>query len=148
MRVDRDFVVGSGGTTNAGDLILVEQGYEVGMGPSSIGPHEGATKPGSAKNVKLPNYGAGKNAFAGVRFTLPNGIAADVYAGYVFQNYGDDDPRLEEADGIGFGADLDWRPSDATRLRLHVLREIEEATTDLESGHVLAGSRLSPGMRD
>ena len=79
--------------------------------------------------------GAGKNAFVGMQFETGT-LRGDVYAGYVFQNLSDDDARLEEQEGFGFGVELDWELSDATRIRLDALRDIEEATTGLESGRM------------
>ena len=77
--------------------------------------------------------GGGKKIFAGVRFHVADYLTGNVHAGYIFQNFGDDDARLEEASGFGFGAELEWAAS-PLRLRLDALREIEEATTDFESG--------------
>ncbi|MEX2481055.1 MAG: outer membrane beta-barrel protein [Gammaproteobacteria bacterium] len=78
--------------------------------------------------------GDGHALFGGVNFDLAQNIAGSVYGGYVFQDFDDDDRALEEADGIGFGAEIDWRLSSVTTLNLDALREIEEATTGLESG--------------
>ena len=78
--------------------------------------------------------GGGKSVFGGARFSVDDRLTGNVYAGYTFQNFGDDDFRLEEQKGIGFGVELDWQASDVVRLRIDALREIEEATTDFESG--------------
>jgi len=78
--------------------------------------------------------GGGKSAFLGFRFQSGEALDGNLYGGYVFRNGDDDDFRLKEAEGVGFGAEFNWRVNEQLGLHLDALREIEEATTDLESG--------------
>ena len=91
--------------------------------------------------------GSGRSYLGGFKFRFENGPSGDIYAGYIKQDYVDDDPNLEIAQGVGFGADIDWELTSTTALRLEALREIEEATTGFESGRftstVLFGARHS-----
>jgi hypothetical protein len=91
--------------------------------------------------------GSGKAIVGGFDFTVPEQVSLKVYAGYVSQDFKDDDFNLEEADGLGYGMEMNWQLSPGTRVKVGGLREIEEASFGLESGRFATTWRAQASHR-
>lgn len=92
--------------------------------------------------VLVDRDGDGRAIVAGVDVTLPGQLDARLYGGHILQDFDDDDPNLEQADGIGYGAEIGWQATPTTHLRFDALREIEEASEGFESGRFATTVRL------
>lgn len=68
----------------------------------------------------------GERAFVGARFNVPAVLKADVYVGYMTQDY--EDARLERVSDPGFGANILWNATDKTFVSVYLDRTIEETT--------------------
>ncbi len=61
---------------------------------------------------------------AGTALSITGKVDGELYVGYLKQNY--DDPRLGNAGGLAFGADILWNITDLTSIRLSASRSVEE----------------------
>ncbi|MGR8918284.1 MAG: outer membrane beta-barrel protein [Gammaproteobacteria bacterium] len=96
--------------------------------------------------VLVDRDGAGHAIVGGVEWSAAQ-ASARAFVGHVRQNFRDDDLNLEEADGVGYGAEIEWQVTAATRLRVDGLREIEEASEGFESGRFATTWRLGAEHR-
>jgi len=62
---------------------------------------------------------------AGAAVKLASKVDGEVFVGYLSRSF--DDPRLRDADGIGFGLSLLWNVNDLTSIKGSVIRSIEES---------------------
>lgn len=89
----------------------------------------------------LDRDSTGGRAEAGVKLSLAGLLHGQLRAGYLVRRY--DDPRLRDASGASFGADLLWSAGRATSLRVAAERRVDEAgSTDVAGNRVteLAGT--------
>lgn len=77
--------------------------------------------------VNLDRNSRGVRVEGGLRFDLTSLLYGEVRAGYLSRDYAD--PRLQDASGTSFGADLLWNVTPLTSLRLAADRRIDEAAS-------------------
>ncbi|MEQ9059778.1 MAG: outer membrane beta-barrel protein, partial [Gammaproteobacteria bacterium] len=97
--------------------------------------------------VLVDRDGDGRAIVGGVEIVFERQLRARLYGGHMMQDFDDDDPNLEQADGIGYGAEVDWQVAPETQLRFDALREIEEASEGFESGRFASTVRLRASHR-
>ncbi|HWU01720.1 MAG TPA: outer membrane beta-barrel protein, partial [Novosphingobium sp.] len=68
----------------------------------------------------------------GTRLNLTGSLYGEVRVGYLWRSYAD--PRLLNARGLSFAADLLWNPSSLTTLRLVASRQVQDASSTTAAG--------------
>lgn len=69
----------------------------------------------------------------GLRFDLTSLLYGEIRVGYLKRDY--NDPRLRDASGVSFGADLLWNVTTLTTLRFSADRRIEESASTTTVGN-------------
>lgn len=72
----------------------------------------------------LQRSSTGYQVDAGASLSIASKVDAEVYIGYLHQDY--DDPALSPASGLGFGADLLWNVDGVTSVRGALSRTVQE----------------------
>ncbi len=83
----------------------------------------------------------GYDISTGVQFQLTNVIVGEASVGYFEQQYADD-PTLDDANGITFGADLEWYPSPLLTGRVTASREVGDTVVGGSSGTINTNAGL------
>jgi hypothetical protein len=89
----------------------------------------------------------GHRYFGGVSLTITSLLIGDVYATYAKQDY--DDPFFADVDGWGFGAALNWTPTEATNVNFRLETTPQETIQSGSSGYMsyLYAVRIQQDLR-
>ena len=97
--------------------------------------------------VLVDRDGDGRAILGGLEVLFDEVLTARVYGGHIMQDFNDDDTNLEQAEGVGYGAEIAWQVDTNTHLEVDLLREIEEASEGFESGRFATTLRLRATQR-
>lgn len=79
-----------------------------------------------ADEVTFDRDSDGYRVLAGAKIKLSDQLEADIYGGYLEQDY--EDARLDNVEGAAFGASLTWNATPLTALAGYVDRTVDETT--------------------
>src|SRR4029078_1050793 len=82
----------------------------------------------------------GTGASIGRALALPRFAAAELYLGFLNQNY--DSRAAKQILAVDFGGNLEWRPWEATSLRFNLSRSVEESAKLGSAGYLQTALRL------
>lgn len=74
----------------------------------------------------------GWEVMGGVALDLGGVTYGNVFVGYMSQDF--DDPTLQSVNGIGFGGDITWNPTQLTTAKFAIARTVEETTLSGAAG--------------
>jgi len=86
----------------------------------------------------------GYDVVAGASFDLTGAMRGEVYGGYMKRAYDSDSSRVQDIDGVKFGAELLWTPTGLTSITAAVKRSIDETTIGEENPDFVAGTTTPP----